>query len=228
MSLNYKKNNQNHNTNPIILDNINLTKYFSNNNIKLSEKNNSKLKITNVGLYSISKPYDTKWITQTIIDMLKINNIDCSNISIIDATAGIGGDTISFSKHFKNVIAVEMNKVHCDIIKNNIKALSINNVLLYCDNFLNILDKLKRKSNILFFDPPWGGQNYKLYEKLNLKIGDIELYEAINRLFNKKFKYVILKAPYNTNLTTLRKKVLYDNIVVYNLKNKNIILIFFY
>jgi predicted RNA methylase len=122
--------------------------------------NNKKLQITDKGLYSITKYYDAKWITDMIILFLKNKNIIISKTSIIDGTAGIGGNTISFSKYFLKVYSIEINNVHYDVLKNNIEALSINNVDIYLDNFLNIMND-DLKSNIFFFDPPWGGKSYK-------------------------------------------------------------------
>lgn len=213
---------------PTILENINLEKYFSKNDIENAIKNNYELKITDKGLYSISKYDDAEWITQIITNFLKSNNINSLNESIIDGTAGIGGDTISFSKYFKKTISVEINKIHFDVLNNNLKALSINNVKLFCNNFLDILEDLKKESDILFFDPPWGGRSYKNYNYYNLKIGKYQLYEAINILYNHNFKYVILKAPFNLNISMIHNNILYDNIVIRNSKNRNMILIIFY
>lgn len=215
-------------TEPILLENINLEKYFSKNDIELSEKINLKLQITDKGLYSISKFSDAEWISEKIIDFLKYNNLNNKNITIIDATAGIGGNTINFSKYFNNIISVEINKTHYDVLNNNIKALSINNVETYFNNFLNILDILIKKTNIFFFDPPWGGKSYKNYNYYNLKIGKLQLYDILNILFNNGFKYVILKAPFNLNLSILHNKILYKNFIVHNNINNNMILVIFF
>ena len=37
---------------------------------------------------------------------------DIQKCTIIDGTAGIGGNVISFAKKFQSVIGVEYNKVH--------------------------------------------------------------------------------------------------------------------
>ena len=211
---------------PTILENINLEKYFKNDDILLSIKNNKKLKITDKGLYSISKYNDAEWITNTIITFLNEKKI--IKKEIIDGTAGIGGNTISFARTFSKVYSVEINSTHYNVLKNNLDALSIKNVTVYLDNFLNIIDILKNNCNIFFFDPPWGGKTYKNFKYFNLKIGKLPLYNIINLLYEKNFKYVILKAPYNLNISPIFSNIKYENMNIQSNYKKNMILVIFY
>jgi 16S rRNA G966 N2-methylase RsmD len=214
---------------PTILENINLEKYFTKEDIDMSNKNNSRLKITDKGLYSISKYNDSKWISDTIFNFLKnMKYKNINNIKIIDGTAGIGGNTISFAKYFSEVFAVEINDVHYKVLQNNLEALNIINVHLYLDNFLNVLDDLSKKSDVFFFDPPWGGKSYKNFKYFNLKIGKLPVNDVINILYDKKFKYVILKAPYNLNLSPIYLNIKYENMNIHTNNKKNMILIVFY
>lgn len=216
---------------PTILENINLDKYFSKEDIELSIKNNKKLMITDKGLYSISKHNDAFWITENILDFLKNKGLNSFNLNIIDGTAGIGGNTISFAKFFAKIYAIEINNVHFNVLNNNLNSLSILNVDTYFDNFLNIINDLnirKIKSNIFFFDPPWGGKNYKNFKYFNLKIGKLPVYNIINILYEKKFKYVILKGPYNLNLSPIFNLIKYENMNVQSNFKKNMILCIFY
>jgi 16S rRNA G966 N2-methylase RsmD len=214
---------------PTILENINLEKYFTKEDIDLSNKNNIKLKITDKGLYSISKHSDSKWISDIIFNFLKnVKYKNINNIKIIDGTAGIGGNTISFAKYFSEVYAVEINDTHYDVLNNNLKALNIINVQLYLNNFLNILDDLSKKSNIFFFDPPWGGKSYKNFKYFNLKIGKLPINDVINMLYDKNFKYVILKAPYNLNITPIYLNIKYENMNIHTNNKNNMILTIFY
>jgi len=214
---------------PIIIENINLEKFFLKSDLELAKKNNKKLKITDKGLYSISKHSDAIWITNIIVNFLssciKINTKD---VSIIDGTAGIGGNTISFAKYFNKVHAIEINNVHYNVLNNNLNALNILNVETYLNNFMNVIDNISEKSNIFFFDPPWGGKNYKNFKYFNLKIGKLQLNDVINTLYVKKYKYVILKAPYNLNISSLLDGVKYENMNIHKNHKKNMILIIFY
>jgi len=212
---------------PTILQNINLEKYFSKDDIDKAQTNNLKLQITDKGLYSISKHYDARWISDIIIKFLKNENIDCSNENIIDSTAGIGGNTINFCKYFNFVYAIEINDVHFNVLNNNLHALSLKNVKTYMDNFLNLLDDIN-DSNIFFLDPPWGGKSYKNFKYFNLKIGKYTIYNIINMLFDKNIKYVFLKAPTNLNLSPIYENIKYQHMNVYSNKKKSMILCVFY
>ena len=213
---------------PTVIQNINFDKYFTKEDIEKSLLNNKILKITDKGLYSISKHQDAKWISDIIKKFLKNENINVHTSSIIDATAGIGGNTISFSKYFSKVYSIEINSIHYNVLNNNIEALSINNVTTFLDSFLNILDKISNKSNIFFLDPPWGGKNYKNFKYFNLKIGKLSIYTILNMLFDKKYKYVILKAPYNLNLSPIYANIKYENMCVQSNFKKNMIICIFY
>ena len=218
-------------TEPVILDNVVLEKYFKFEDIQLANKNKKKLKITDKGLYSISKHFDAEWITNTILHFFKNKNLEnIHKMEIIDGTAGIGGNTINFAKHFSKVYAIEINKVHYEVLKNNLEALMINNVKIFLDNFLNIdtIPNLKHKSNVFFLDPPWGGKSYKNYTFFNLKVGKLPIYSIINILHDKSFKYVILKAPYNLNISPIFANIRYENMSIHSNSRKNMILIFFY
>ena len=213
---------------PTILNNINIEKYFAKNDIQKALLNNKLLEITDKGLYSISKHQDAKWISEIIKNFLKNEGINISTSTIIDATAGIGGNTISFSKYFSKVHAIEINNIHYNVLVNNLEALSLNNVTCYLDNFINIINNVTIKSNIFFLDPPWGGKNYKNFKYFNLKIGKLPIYTIINMLFEKKIKYVILKAPYNLNLSPIYINIKYNNMNVFSNFKKNMIICIFY
>jgi 16S rRNA G966 N2-methylase RsmD len=215
-------------TDPVILNNINLEKFFDKKDIELSIINKKNLKITDKGLYSISKYYDAQWITDRVIDFLKNKNIDPLDVNIIDGTAGIGGNSINFSKYFSKVLSIEINNIHYEVLKNNIDALNIHNIQIYLANFLNIIDSIKDDSNIFFFDPPWGGNCYKNFKYFNLKIGKLEINDVINILYDKNIKYTILKAPHNLNLSTLYSNIKYENMIVHRNIKQSMILIIFY
>lgn len=213
---------------PIILNNINLEKYFDKRDIELSIQNKKILKMTDKGLYSISKYYDAQWISNHILDFLNNQGIDPLKINIIDGTAGIGGNSINFSKYFSKILSIEINNIHYEVLKNNIDALNIKNVKIYNANFLNILDIINLESNIFFFDPPWGGNCYKNFKYFNLKIGKLDINDVVNILYEKNMKYIILKAPNNLNLSSLYSNIKYENMIVHRNIKQNMLLLILY
>ncbi len=215
---------------PVILNNINLEKYFNKNDIEIAQLNNKQLQISDKGLYSISKYYDAEWISNIILTFLKNINIVAENEYIIDATAGIGGNTINFSKYFRHVYSIEINNVHFNILNNNLNALSITNVTTLCDNFINIIKYIEpdKQNKILFFDPPWGGFFYKNYQYFNLKIGNMTVYDTINIMYDNNYKVVILKAPFNLNLSMVYGNIKYKNMNVHSNDKKNMLIVILY
>ncbi len=212
---------------PIILNNIDLLLYFDKNDIDLVKiynhlyKTNYTLKITDKGLYSISKPQDAEWITN------EIKSIFPNIKTIIDGTAGIGGDVISFSRNFENVIGIELNKVHYDVLENNVKALRLDNVKIYQDNILEYYKNIENKEHVIFFmDPPWGGKKYKNFKNFILKIGKYCIHEFVEELYKTGYKQIVLKAPLNLNINLLIHNISYKNVKV--VKHINMLLLLIY
>ena len=169
-------------------DNI-IKKIFPSNNLLLDDL----LKYDDEGLYSITLPDDANTISKLLLEY--------SNNIIFDGTAGLGGNTLSFSKNFKQVIAIEMNEHRYNLLVNNLKAYDVKNVTLFNDNCLNHLDL---DCDIYFFDPPWGGRSYKDVELLRFKINDTSLYDLINIIKNKN-KIICIKIPYNYDMSEFNK-----------------------
>ena len=214
---------------PVILENVNVFPFFKKEDIEKASNSKKLLKITDKGKYSISKPCDAEWITNIICNFsINILKKHPSTQIITDGTAGIGGNVIDFSKHFSQVNAVEINKVHYEVLKNNVEAIDLKNVKTYNDNFLNFVDLFKYQNSIFFIDPPWGGKSYKNFKYFNLKLGKIMIYDVINILFKKGYKYVFLKAPINLNVSPILASSLYTNYNIHKNINGNMLLIIFY
>lgn len=148
------------------------------------------LKISDVGLYSISDYKSADKITDLII------NEYGKDIVITDATANVGGNTISFAKKFKTVNAIEIENVHCDIITHNIKAYKLSNINVICEDYLKAYKNLKQ--DVIFIDAPWGGVDYKKKELVDLYLGYKSIGEVIN-LIKSTAKLIVLKVPKNFN-----------------------------
>jgi len=215
---------------PIIIDSFNPKFYFHEYDCDFVKKNNKKFMMTDIGKYSITKPQHTIWIKKQLILYFKESNINTKGLNLIDCNAGLGGDTISFSKYFKEILAIEKNEVHYHLLKNNCKVIDLNNIEFSHANFFDIVfnNDCIKKHDILFLDPPWGGPNYKKHEYVEL---DIELdhrkkplHKVINELY-KHYKYIILKSP--VNLLFDKSKFLYKNIKLIKEEHNKILLIIF-
>lgn len=161
----------------------------------------NKLKTDYIGEFSITKPDDADIITNIIL-----NHIKRKNIIITDCTAGLGGNTISFSRTFDIVKSIEINKLRYELLKNNIETYNLKNVELINNNFLmTIFDKYQ---DVIFIDPPWGGKGYKKRKNIKLDINNIQIENICNMIKKQKVcELIVLKLPLNYDINFLKSKI---------------------
>jgi hypothetical protein len=150
------------------------------------------LKYDTEGLWSISLPPDAETITNIIKKYTPNHN------KIFDATGGLGGNVISFSKNFNLVISCEINDERFKLLENNLDVFGIKNVNLICGDCLNNLDNLV---DAYFFDPPWGGPEYKFNNKTTIKLGDYNLIQVVEKIRKLNNSPIFIKLPGNYDLT---------------------------
>tara|TARA_B100001248_G_C27398588_1_gene467794 strand:+ start:2129 stop:2770 length:642 start_codon:yes stop_codon:yes gene_type:complete len=179
-----------------------------------------KLQITDESIYSVSKPRDAERIIKIIKYVYK-GNIFKSTIT--DATANVGGDTISFAKHFNRVNSVELNPMHCGALENNLKVYKRSNVNIICNNYLKVMTTLKQ--DIIYLDPPWGGPKYSESELVQLYLGKLDISKIIKQIkYNAKI--FVIKAPYNYDYKTFFKKIGKCKKKAFLIRKKIMILVF--
>lgn len=151
------------------------------------------LKSDTEGLYSLSHKEDADLVSKIIKDKY-------GNINIMDATAGIGGNSISFGSNFTNVISIELNSERFSLLRENIESRNLKNILLN-GNFMNYLNM---NYDLIFIDPPWGGPNYKWEQKIRLYMDNKRLRD-ITKMLKERDKIVIWKLPYNYDLSDFKR-----------------------
>lgn len=169
-----------------------------------------KLKLTNIAEYSVSRPTSAQFIT----DIIKSYYKDLSKLTITDATANVGGNTINFAKHFKKVNAVEIVPIHCEFLKNNLEQYKLlDKVNINCNDYMNVYNTFSQ--DIVYFDPPWGGPDYYKEQQLDLFINNKNIYYLINSLYQRQVKFVVIKVPKNFNISRIIKETLYKNVDIH-------------
>lgn len=162
---------------------------------------------------------------------------------IIDATANVGCDTINFRKNLgAECISLEVDKKTYDYLVKNQEAFSNseyrepdeiirNNFSVHC-NCLDFLKGFKKHMDFVYFDPPWGGINYKKKIKCMLYLthdgNRIPIYKVIKSVLREGFTdTVILKTPYNFNMRLfgqrLGRKIVCKSYPVYKGINRNVV-----
>lgn len=154
----------------------------------------NSLQITKESVFSLSRK-DAAEDLSAYIEQLLEEDDDPSILTITDATANVGGNTLSFAKHFGAVNAIEINPLACQALRNNIEVYGVAaKVQVRNADYLQVANELSQ--DIIFFDPPWGGPDYWKEDSIMLELSGKPLYEVINELTNKP-KLVVLKVPKN-------------------------------
>lgn len=189
-----------------------------------------KLLIDEETVSYISLPNDANNISKIIESYCIKNEMETSDMIITDATAGVGGNTISFSKTFKQVNAIEIDTSRYMYLANNINVYDINNVNMYCDDCLNMIYKINH--DIVFFDPPWGGKDYRDKSRLKLSLSNNSVESICLKLLDPTCtehipKIITLKLPKNYDIEYFYKSIKNDkiNVTLHDLNKMYIIII---
>ncbi len=153
--------------------------------------NHTLLKYDLEGVWSISLPSDAELIT----NIIKKNTINCKKI--FDGTGGLGGNVISFSKNFNSIITCEINEERFKMLEHNLSIFNINNVELINGDCLNYLES---SVDAYFFDPPWGGPEYKFNNKTTIKLGEYNLIQVIEKIRKINNSPIFIKLPSNYDM----------------------------
>lgn len=166
--------------------------------IKYITFNSSAQEITNIimnNLDDFPSPNSSekdKWQNKSLDKKMK-------HLVITEMTAGVGGNVLNFAKYFKYVNAIEKNMTRYNYLNKNIRLYEYNNVNCYNNNSLDLLIKNDDLvQDIIFFDPPWGGKDYKLLTNLRLNFEEYTIEEVCKILLQReRNKMIVLKLPYN-------------------------------
>jgi len=178
-------------------------------------------RFTDVSLFSTANVEQSEYTAEII--SLYFNST--KDLIITDTSSCIGGNTWTFMKYFKYVHAVELSKLHYDILVNNINEMIVNkfipskNVSFYNNNYLEIATTINQ--DILYMDPPWGGVDYKDQPKVGYSINGTfyDLSQIISNILsvNNSIQLIALRVP---SEYTLNKLNLFNHIIEYPLKTK--------
>lgn len=163
-----------------------------------------QLKWDEVALYSVMKSTDADTVTKIMLEHIEKIKPNQTSFTIVDGTACVGGNTISFAAGFEHVIAVELNEERAAMLRFNVEIAGFaDRVAIICDDFLN-LDIGSIKPDAVFLDPPWGGPDYKNYTELDLYLNDQNIVDVIDKLVKTNENCIVgIRLPFNYNFARL-------------------------
>lgn len=174
-----------------------------------------KIKITDRGIYSISSPKASQYTSNLILQFAKKNSVYIS--TIMDGTAGLGGNVYNFMTIFKNVIAVESDKTtyeallnNCELYKNAYPEKYKATIYIFNKNIVSEIQPISQTFQIdaVFMSPPWGGVNYKNASNITYYLDNVPLWD-VSKYFLEFTSLLYLDVGKNINmnefLTNLNK-----------------------
>ncbi|CAM9904055.1 unnamed protein product, partial [Phaeothamnion confervicola] len=154
----------------------------------------SRLQFDEEALYSVTDQHTADLITQMV---LSLPGVDPAATTVVDSTACVGGNTISFAAAFDAVMAVELDSARFRMLRHNVAAVGrADRVTFLNADFLSVLGRPELCGAVVFLDPPWGGPVYKESGAVPLFLSGVPLAEVCRRLRGRA-RYVVLKVPTN-------------------------------
>lgn len=152
-----------------------------------------QLRITNIGMYSVMPPAQAMSVAQAIASHLGQRS---DALTVVDATANVGGQTLAFASCFKHVHAVELMPLHCDVLRHNVAAYGVGaQVTVHCGDFFK-LSRTLPAADVIFFDPPWGGPDYRKQGRMSLDINNVNIMCIAEKLLvDKRARCVAIRTP---------------------------------
>lgn len=129
--------------------------------------------------------------------------------------------------NFKHVDSIEYDKSNYDALKHNVSLYKLSNVNLYLGDTTKIYNNFC--PDVIYFDPPWGGPDYKYKKNLDLYLGDVRIDDFIRNYIlqtNRKCypQYIILKLPFNYAWSRLKNLPFIDSLISTAIRNYNIVI----
>jgi hypothetical protein len=215
-------------------------------------QNYLKLKIDQESHNYISYRDIADVITKIICMYLVKENVNPATQTIVDYTAGVGGNVLSFAKYFGKVVAIEIDELRASHLKNNADVYGYENVEIICGSSTNYVPK--PTDSVIFIDPPWGGIHYKEHKNLTLflgersnpssvgersnpslvgeqsnpsLVGDVAIEQLVTTLFARfsHIRFVVLKLPKNYDTEYFNNNVKNLNTTFWILKKMFLVVI---
>jgi hypothetical protein len=174
----------------------------------------TKLKVTEEGVYSITRKRDS----ERIMSIIRYTVKDVDKKVITDATGCIGGDTIQFGLSFKHVHSIELKKNNFDVLTGNVNVFDLKNVTTYNGDCVKLFTW---NTDVLYVDPPWGGPDYKSKVNMDLSIGSVRIDTWLDTILIRRNRpsFIFLKLPHNYNFKRLNLLFNVDMIRPFRIRN---------
>jgi len=141
-------------------------------------------------------------------------------ITIIDATANIGGDAIAFAleKFIGKVIAYEISESTYEMLRNNIRLYGLENKI---DSKNIRFDYNVPEDSLVIIDPPYESAYNENFKSFNLSIDSTPIYNVAKMCLDKGAKCVLLTMPKTYRYNAKFAIINHQNVTSYQMGTKN-------
>ncbi len=158
-----------------------------------------QVQIDNEGLYSVTNGTIANETSVYILEEYQ-KHFHTIPQCITDAMACVGGNSISFAKHFSHVNVVEIDPFRSSMLQHNLQLAAVHHKITQYDStdYQTVMHTLTQ--DVIFFDPPWGGPDYKYKPSVDLYLGPKNITTIFAELMMSnppRAKMIVLKAPLN-------------------------------
>ena len=180
----------------------------------------SRLQTTSEGSYSITRRRDA----ERIMNVLRNVFPTIKQLTITDATACIGGDTLNFATQFAHVHSIEIKDDNFRALCNNVETYGFQNVTLHHADSTVLFNW---NTHVLYIDPPWGGKDYRKHEKLDLYLSEKRLDTWLEEILLRRNRpnHIVIKLPVNYNFNRLNFLTNVDAIKPYQIRSYILVII---
>lgn len=168
--------------------NIHKQMFIGRHRLKTGKKINDII-ITKEGAYSFTSP---KYMDEIIKEARKFLKGDINTAS--DITANIGASALTLDDYY-NTTAYEIDELTYKVMIHNL-SLFENNITCINDSFFNHIDEINN-TDLVFYDPPWGGPEYKENDIYDIILNDHGLGDIVNIITTN----IIMKLPINADIS---------------------------
>jgi trimethylguanosine synthase len=152
--------------------------------------------------------------SRTIADHIT-SSMPPSKSILIDAFAGVGGNTIAFalSGRFHQIFAIEKDPATLKCAKHNADVYGVKNKILWIEGDCfetmkkRFFDPKMKDKAVIFASPPWGGIDYNADQIFDLTTMPPYGLQTLWDAFTKVTKEVVLYLPRTSDLNQLAQLV---------------------
>lgn len=174
-----------------------------------------QLQMDEIASFSVTEATFADQISEIIASQNGVHN----QMHIVDATSCVGGNSMSFGKYFQHLTAVELDPKRAKMLDHNLDLCKqhqtfgfVANKRVFCGDYTKLMKTDIGRSDIVFFDPPWGGMDYKNEKTVELSLGNRKMHDIVNDC-SQYAKYIVLKLPKNYNMVALKQGIVTGQII---------------